>query len=143
MWIEQIQLLEPAATFLPAATDEQIATLEAFLGVALPDDLKNLLFESNGVQGRKGNSLIWSTEESLQRNQEMRTPEMRANYLSFEHLLFFADAGNGDQFAYGIIQGEVKFQKIYAWKHEDDSRICFASSLEAFLTGWLSGKRSI
>ncbi len=41
-----------------------------------------------------------ATEEIVQRNLHMRTSAaLRESYMPFENLLFFADAGNGDQFA--------------------------------------------
>ena len=51
MWRELIQSLEPEATFFPPATAIDIAEVETALEVALPDDLKSLLTESNGVSG--------------------------------------------------------------------------------------------
>jgi len=57
--------------------------------------------------------------------------------------LFFADAGNGDQFAYKIEDGQVKSPDIYVWNHEDDSRIRIAPSLRAYLEGWLQGTLSV
>ena len=41
-----------------------------------------------------------AAEEIVQRNLHMRTSAaLREGYMLFENLLFFADAGNGDQFA--------------------------------------------
>lgn len=52
------------------------------------------------VRGEYELRLIWSTEEIVQRNLHMRTSAaLRESYMPFENLLFFADAGNGDQFA--------------------------------------------
>ncbi len=65
------------------------------------------------------------------------------NYMSFENLLFFADAGNGDMFAFGIIHGVIKRSDIFVWDHEDDSRRCIAPSLQWFIEQWLSSKLSI
>ncbi len=55
-------------------------------------------------------------------------------------LLFFADAGNGDQFAYSVTGGAIRREDIYVWDHEDDSRRCVAPSLLRYLEWWLSGK---
>ncbi|WP_162255066.1 hypothetical protein [Paenibacillus sp. Soil522] len=35
---------------------------------------------------------------------------------------FFADAANGDQFAFPILNGKIVKKDIYVWNHEDDSR---------------------
>jgi SMI1-KNR4 cell-wall len=141
MWRELIQGLEPEATFFPAATSTQIAGVEAALRVTLPDDLKNLLTESNGVHGAYGLGLIWSLDRIQASNQEMRAaPHFKEMYMPFDSLLFFADAGNGDQFAFRIIQGAIRRANVFAWNHEDDSRTWAAPSLEDYLEWWLSGK---
>jgi hypothetical protein len=144
MWRELILSLDPKAMLLPPATEEQIAALEQTLGVALPGDLKSLLRESNGVAGEYGVSLIWSTEEIAERNIAMRTqPPFLTDYMPFESLLFFADAGNGDQFAYRIIQQTARENRIYAWNHEDDGRTSVAWLLQDFLERWLNGTLKI
>ncbi len=140
MWRDFVQQWDSNLTFLPGATPEQIAEVETALGVALPEALKSLLSEANGIMGEYAIPLIWPTDRLISRNREMRTPVMRANYLPLDHLLFFTDAGNGDQFAFGVIEGEVKYERIYVWDHEDDSRACLAFSLKDFLGRWLSGK---
>ena len=141
MWRELIQRFAPEATFCPAATAAQIAEVEAALEVALPDDLKSLLAESNGVVGDYGFPLIWSTNEIQERNKEMRlTPHFRTMYMLFDSLLFFAAAGNGDLFAFRMLQGGTGSQDIFAWDHEDDSRTSAAPSLRDYIIGWLTGK---
>ena len=134
MWRELILSLEPKAAFFPPATDAQLESLERTLGVALPGDLKDLLRESNGVDGEYGVSLIWSAETIAEINTAMRTEaHYQELYMPFDPLLFFADAGNGDQYAYPIIQQAVREHRIYVWDHEDDSRTSYAWSLKDFL----------
>lgn len=144
MWREYIQALEPTATFFSGAVQSPLSSLERALGIVLPDELRSLLAESNGVLGAYGLRLLWEVEEIIQRNMEMRTaPLFLEHSMPFEHLLFFADAGNGDQFAFGIIQGAIKRPDIYVWNHEDDSRTWVAPSLKRYLEWWLSGKLNI
>ena len=143
MWREYIQTLEPGATFFPGATPSELSSLEATFGLVLPEELRSLLTESNGVRGTSGLRLIWAVEEMTKRNMEMRTaPSFRDNF-PFDHLLFFADAGNGDQFALGIIQGAIKRPAISVWNHEDDSRTWVAPTLKRYLEWWVSGKLTI
>ena len=52
----------------------------------------------------------------------------------------FADAGNGDQFAFPIVGGSIRGTDVFAWDHENDSRSWVAPSLQTYLEGWLSGK---
>jgi hypothetical protein len=122
----------------------QLTVLETAVGIALPDELKSLLRESNGVLGTSGLRLIWPAEEITQRNVMMRTDStFLHSYMSFENLLFFADAGNGDQFAFRIIQGAIRRPDIFVWNHEDDSRTWAAPSLKHYLEWWLTGKLKV
>ena len=61
--------------------------------------------------------------------------------MPFDHLLFFADARNGDQFVFPVMADSVIRQDVL-WNHNDDSRTCVAPSLAALLKkglqGWLS-----
>jgi hypothetical protein len=50
-----------------------------------------------------------------------------------------ADAGNGDQFAFPILDGVARRSDVYVWNHEDDSRSWVAASLQAYLEGLLDG----
>ena len=63
--------------------------------------------------------------------------------MPFDNLIFFADAGNGDQFAFPIVSGEVRQNKVFVWDHEDDSRRWVAPSLQSYLEWWLTGKLGI
>jgi hypothetical protein len=144
MWREFIQVLDPSATFFLGATPVELTLVETVMGIALPNELKDLLMESNGVLGTYGLRLIWSTQEIIKRNLEKRTdPAFLDHYMPFENLLFFADAGNGDQFAFAIIQGAIKRPDIYIWNHEDDSRSWVAPSLKHYLEWWLNGKLNV
>ncbi len=99
MWRELIRDLDPQSIFFPGATTLQLTALEKALSITLREELKSLLMESNGVRGEYELRLIWSAEEIVQRNLDMRNAVFRESHMPFENLLFFADAGNGDQFA--------------------------------------------
>lgn len=144
MWCEFIKALEPKASFRVAATETQLTELEKTLDVSLPVDLKSLLMESNGVLGEFELRLVWTVEEMHQYNSKMRTDPTFVHYfMPFSCLLFFADAGNGDLFAFSIVQGKVGRSDVYVWNHEDDSRTWAAPSLKVYLEWWLNGKLNI
>jgi SMI1-KNR4 cell-wall len=63
--------------------------------------------------------------------------------MPFDHLLFFSDAGNGDLFGFSILNGSIQKDDIFVWNHEDDSRSWIASSLEAFIKGWITDKITV
>ncbi len=120
MWREFIKTLEPKASFQVEASETQLTELENALDVLLPVDLKSLLMESNGVLGEFELRLIWTVEEIHQYNSRMRTDPKFVNYfMPFSCLFFFADAGNGDLFAFRIVQGKIGHSDVYVWNHED------------------------
>jgi hypothetical protein len=141
MWRELIQGLSTACEFSDPVTLVQLRKVEQDLGVSLPSDLHDLMCESNGVFGEYGAGLIWSLERIIKDNLSFRRNAVfRELYMPFDHLLFFADAGNGDQFAFAIKGGLVCQDNVYAWDHEDDARHCVAPSLKRYLEDWLTGK---
>jgi hypothetical protein len=141
MWQELIRRLITDCEFAPPASLGRLAAAEQALGVELPGDLRSLLLESDGVLGEYGLGLVWSVERIETDNIAFRSnADFRELYMPFDHLLFFADAGNGDQFAFAILAGAVRRPDVFAWNHEDDSRTWVAPSLEKYLEWWLSGR---
>ena len=143
----------PASTtvspiFYPPAQPEAVAELETVLGTALPGDLKSMLAETDGVAERmvwarydeKIGYLLWPVERIRETNLRFRTDSFLPGYAPFDRLLFFADAGNGDQFAYTTLNGRVDRPDILAWDHEDDSRTWVAPSLKTFIVWWCEGR---
>lgn len=137
MWVEKITALSPEATFAVPASQQDIVACELNLGVELDADLAGLLREANGVLDRYGGGLIWPAERIAADNQRFRTDSDFADlYMPFDALLFFADAGNGDQFAF-VLRDERR--DVFVWEHETDSRRWIAADLDTYLTHWLDG----
>ena len=144
MWLELISKLEQDSNFHSPATLYDVVSVESELEISLPKELKDLLEESNGVEGVYGLGLIWNTERIKRDNLAFRaSAHFKDLYMPFDHLLFFADAGNGDQFAFAILNREIRNPDIFVWNHENDSREWIAPSLEKHLEWWLSGKLKI
>ena len=138
MWKELVRRFEPAARFRDPATPAGLAA-EVRLGGELPDELRECLLETDGVE-TEHTILLWDAGRIAADNHLFRTnPDFRDLYMSFDQLLFFADAGNGDQFGYRVLSGAVLDAEIYAWNHEDDSRTWVAPGLATFLEWWLTG----
>jgi hypothetical protein len=136
MWREFVQKLGSDCTFFPPATAEQIAAVEAALGMALPDKLKRLLVETNGLWGSTGENIVWPVERIEKDNRRYWTdPALAELYMPFNALLFFGDDGGGDQYAYRILAGTIRNNDIFGWNHELDSRTWVAPSLERYLAG--------
>ena len=141
MWKELIALHCRNATFGVGVGRSAIADAEAQLLCELPDQLAELLRESNGVAGEYGLGLVWPLERIVRDNLAFRADaEFPDLYMPFDPLLFFADGGNGDQFAFAIRRGGVTSRDIYAWNHEDDSRTWVAPSLDTYIEWWLTGR---
>ena len=141
-WKELIQRLTNEGEFASSASVDQLARAESSLGVKLPAALRELLDETNGVEGEYGLGLVWPLEQIVEDNLMFRSNASFCDiYMPFDHLLFFADAGNGDQFAFPIhADGVIHRPDVFAWDHEDDSRSWVASSLKDYLEGWLTGR---
>lgn len=140
MWMNLINELTKDYKFQLPVTEPQLLELESLLQVELPKSLKGLFLESNGVIGEYGCEIIWTLERIKKDNLEFRNNnDFKELYMPFDHLLFFADAGNGDQFAFPILNGKIVKNDIYVWNHEDDSRTWISSSLSSFIKGWING----
>lgn len=142
MWRKFIQGLKNDVEFGPPVSEDRLVAAEAALGIAFPDELRSLLGETDGVVGEYGLGLVWPLDQIVKDNLEFRGCEgFRDLYMPFDCLLFFGDAGNGDQFAFPIqADGAIHRSDVFAWTHEDDGRKWIASSLKSFLERWSSGK---
>ncbi len=139
VWRELILGLVPSATFEKPATDDAIAQAESALAQPIPPHLHSLLRECNGVEGEYGLGLVWRVERIVEDNLAFRgNGEFSRLYMPFESLLFFADAGNGDQFA--LLCPPVDRDDVFAWDHETDDRKWVASNVEMYLRWWIGGQ---
>ena len=141
MWRTFIQSLSGDCAFSSPAAADAIAAAQRSLQVEFPAELLELLSESDGVRGQYGLGLIWPLERIVADNLSFRAnPDFRELYMPFDCLLFFGDAGNGDQFAFSICAGVIRRDDVFAWEHEDDSRSWVAPSLRTYLDWWLTGR---
>lgn len=138
MWTDLIVALPGETALHPPATEAAIHECERLLSLPLPDELAALLRETDGVDGDYGAGLIWPIERISTDNLSFRrSPDFQQLYMPFDSLLFFADAGNGDQFALVPHTGRPD---VFAWDHENDSRTWVAPGLNQYLTWWLTGR---
>lgn len=90
MWRERVSGLTKSAVFKSPADESILEEVETVLKVNLPEELHDLLSESNGIEGEYGLSLIWNCERIIADNLRFRNhadfPDL---YMSFEQLLFF------------------------------------------------------
>jgi hypothetical protein len=141
MWRNFIQSLSSDCTFNPPCAFASLDIAQERLQIEFPDELRALLSESDGAMGKWGLGLVWPVERIVADNLLYRTnTDFRELYMPFDCLLFFADAGNGDQFAFSICGGAIQRTDIFAWNHENDSRSWVAPSLRTYLEWWLGGR---
>lgn len=128
------------AHFREPATRDALQGVEASLGHPLPDELRQLLTETNGIEGEYGLGLLWTAERIASDNHHFRIDAEFADlYMPFGGLVFFADAGNGDQF-FMSLSGNTE---VYVWDHESDSRTWVASTVLGYLEAWMLGQLTI
>ena len=96
--------------------------------------------EADGVKADHGADVIWPISKIESENLAFRSnPDFRELYMPFDHLLFFADDGGGDQFAFAIhADGQVHKSDVFRWEHESDGRVWFATGLSDYLAKRLS-----
>lgn len=139
MWRELIEEVVPAAEVSAPAIGTALSEAAERLGHDLPDALVSLLLESNGLVGEHGLGLVWDLDRIVADNLDFRQrTDYRDLYMPFDPLLFFGDAGNGDQFA--LLSPPLDRDDVFAWNHEDDSRTWVAPDLSTYLRWWVSGR---
>lgn len=139
MLVEQIQHWGEATFGVPASADA-VRACEAQLGHKLPDQLRQLLAETNGIEGEFGLGLLWTAHRIAEDNAYFRNnSDFRRLYMPFAGLVFFADAGNGDQFAVSLSGNH----EVYVWNHVDDSRVWVAPTVMRYLEDWMTGTLNV
>lgn len=127
------------------APDNSIIELRRQLGLdELPKVLEEVYGQTNGIiqtfHGEHIGELIWTVERVTEINKEYRnSPDFKELYMSFDQLLFFSDAGNGDLFGFVTLNGRFGRNDIFVWNHEDDSRTWVAPDLTMFIEWWTNG----
>ncbi|MFD0692261.1 SMI1/KNR4 family protein [Actinomadura fibrosa] len=133
MWRELIGRLYSDAEFAAPASDEAIDQIEQRLGQTVPDELRELLRETGGVQDEYGSGLVWSVQEIIEQNTEFRrNADFAELYTSFDQLMFMGDNGGGDLFALFKAPGG-RPGEVVVWDHETDERTRIAKSLKDYL----------
>jgi hypothetical protein len=142
VWIELIQNLSENCDFSEPTALRHLNAAEIGLGRALPDELRALLSESNGIQIRNGARIIWSLKEIVHNNLLFwQSGQLKDGYMPFNHLLFFGEDRCGNQFAFPIqANGDIHRTDVFLWNYKDDSRTWIALSLRDYLEQIVTGK---
>ncbi|WP_405762071.1 SMI1/KNR4 family protein [Streptomyces sp. NBC_01420] len=122
----------PSVGLTDPADEMFLASIERQLGQAVPQSLRELLLESDGITDDYGTDIVWSSEKILSENEGFRqNMQFRELYQSFDALMFFGDNGGGDQFAF--VRDPARDGDVFVWDHETDSRTWVSASLENYL----------
>ncbi|WP_043262669.1 SMI1/KNR4 family protein [Streptomyces sp. CT34] len=131
MWKHVALEVFPEAGFREPTEASQLTEAETRLGRTLPEELKQLLLESDGVIGPTHVDTVWTIDQIVEQNLLFWSDESFAQlYMPFDALLFFGDDGGGDQFAF--VQKPQR-PDVFVWEHETDSRRWVANNLQDFL----------
>lgn len=125
------------------AAPAELGEAETVLGVRFPDELRELLREMDGVRDEPAYLLlILSVREIVSENLAMRQfDERRRLRVAVGRLLFFAADGNGDLYAFPVVDGVARGDAVLWWNHEADSVEGIAGSLRDFLRRWVATRR--
>lgn len=102
-----IQFAQPQ----PTAGSQEIEKAERSLGVAFPEELKNLLLEMDGDE-----FLLWSLGYLVSENLRIHDGPYASE--KAEQYLFFATNGCGDHYGYPVVNGNVRTDEIVMFEHE-------------------------
>ena len=119
-WKQLLEQFSPSVSCHAATHESQLVAAERELGVCFPDELRDCLLESNGIEGEYSLALVWPLDRIIEDNKQFRNnSDFKELYMPFDSLLFFGDAGNGDQFAFAIVGGKIRRSEVFVWNHED------------------------
>jgi len=139
MWKNYFQGISEECTFSTPTTKNEIDKVESLLNVTLPQELKEIMLETNGVKGSYELGLIWPLDRIINENKHYRDGFLEEYYMPFENLVFFAESGIGDLFAFPVSQNRVCRDDVFVWNHENDSRMWVAPSVTKYVEWWLNG----
>lgn len=145
--------------FYPAASEEDLAAAEALLNARLPESLRSLLLETNGIlelmaidgmvidggDWFEAMWLLWNLAEIVEQNHFYRdAAEGGAYSRDFRRLAFFANAGcDGILFGFPMVEDRVCGPNVVVWSPIFDELEEVAPSLDDFLEGWVTGRISV
>lgn len=133
MWTAWLSAIgeDGAVVLTDPASPEVLAEVEAKLGAPLPEDLRTLLAETDGLADDSGGEPVWPVERIGEENQSRLGPVAAAD----PDLVFFGDTGTEDLFAYRASEPD-----IYLWSAADGRTRWVASDLRSLLDTWFASE---
>lgn len=115
--LKQVAAKIESSKLQPAATENEVRNAEEMLNILFPNELKELLFETNG-----DNLFLLSLDQIVKDNLDFRSinPEIiEPELFNFSEFLFFATNGCGDYYGYKIDNNTIPSTSIYIFEHEE------------------------
>ncbi len=141
---DTIAEISPQCTVNPGGSQANCARIKEALGHGLPEELEEFYGNWQSITGEYDTSIIWSADRVIDDNLLFRGNEdFDSLYMPFDCCLFFADAGNGDQFFVPVYRDGSTSWQVYVWNHETDERIWVAGHIHQFIKGWINGEVSV
>jgi hypothetical protein len=142
-WLRGLDSLGDAVSLSDPVDPDALGDAEARLGMTLPDDLRSLLHESDGINGAGRGEPVWPVERIAAENLLLRsagsTPALPNG--ADDDLLFFGDAGQGHLFAYELdTGGEISESDVFVWQPGLGEAVWVASDLQSLLDDWARGE---
>lgn len=146
------QQLKPR--FVKGCRQYQVDRLETRLDAVLPEALRTLMLESDGVQEWYLNEhgdwaedfyLPWPAEEMIKYNEYFRSAAYQNKHQTdFRNLLVFARMGSdGLHFGHPIRDDRTCSPHVVAWNPVDHTHADRAPDFESFLRDWLTSINSV
>jgi len=122
-------------------SEKAIKRAEKYVGFAFPEELKNLLRETDGDHW-----FLLSAKEITE--QVKRNREILAKYLEpkeftekVDRFIYFASNGCGDYYGYRVLaDGKTDDTAIYIWEHELFEIRKVAENITDLITNYYGGK---
>ena len=131
---QDLRLTEPAS-------EAEIAAAERDLGCAWPQELRELLLESDGVRDEYGGAVVRSARDVVIATRQMWALDAEGLYMAFSPHLFFGQEANGDEYFFRIV-GDDALDDVFAWSHEDDERLNYAQDIRSYVSSRLEETRA-
>jgi hypothetical protein len=142
-WLRGLDSLGDTVSLAEPVNPDALSDAEERLGVILPEDLRSLLFETDGIGGAGRGEPVWPVERIAEENLLLRTagstPALPDG--ADDDLVFFGDAGEGRLLAYELDEGgEISEPDVFVWQPGSGDAVWIASDLQSLLDDWVRGE---
>jgi cell wall assembly regulator SMI1 len=135
VWIEWLKSLNSSLRFRTPATLQEIEDAEREIGMSFPEDLKELLLETNGFSfGEYDDTFLESVHGIVVLNTTARPDNVLDEFMPTSGLFFFGGGLiNGDELAIAVEGSDYPLGSVVYWSHEDDTRSVVADTFRELL----------